>query len=169
MNFFNEKLNYDFQIETLKNKTKDQIIQLISTLQKYDLHHTLFQSFINFSIYQLLKDHSIFHPKEGRGNPNGCKECTLEIYNIFHYDKKSEWDQSISNWVSIRKKRGNFISLINSFIEKTDQFQLLIYFDSTSDDLDQCLKWINIILQKNEKLVQGKLKLISNMIGGLDN
>ena len=156
INFLQQFQMIQSTVESLQNKTKQEIIQMISSLQKYDFNHNLFQNLINLYIYQFMKNHSKFHPKEGRGNQKVCKECTLELYNIFHNSKKNEWDQHVGNWISIRNKRGGFISLINSFV-KEDSVKSVIYFDDDFENLDQSLRWIEGI-QEKENDVEEKLK-----------
>ena len=113
-----------------------------------------YYSFFNL----LLKNHSELHPRQGRGNQIGCKECTFEIYNIFHPNEKKEWDNSVSNWVSLAKKRGEFISFINSFIEDSDLLEVSCYFDGTLDSLDYFSKIFNDILQNKTDSLKEKMK-----------
>ncbi len=149
---------YQFQLGSLQGKTKDGIIKMIETLDKYDTHHNLFQSIIDFYIFQLLDNHSEFHPRTGRGNPNGCKECVLSIYNTFHTKKAGDWTNSVSNWVSRRKTRGKFVSLLNSF-DDDDSLKLSIYFDGTLEDFYSGLElYEEILKQGGDVYVDAKLE-----------
>jgi len=56
------------------------------------------------------------------------------------------------------KKRGEFISFINSFIEDSDLLEVSCYFDGTLDSLDYFSKIFNDILQNKTDSLKEKMK-----------
>jgi hypothetical protein len=119
-----------------------------------------FIALVIFRHFQRHDENCEVKKKVGRGRSSGCGICNQKVYNIFNRKECGSDTSTVRQWISERKKRGKWLSLLH-FEDKLSSMKL--YFDGVASTFMDFLRDLPNIHNFDGPLEKKKLENLCNI------